>query len=313
MNGLRVPALRRGRACLLVLLLPAVLASACAREQDVIQQTFTTPEAAAEALVSAAESFDVDSLVAILGSGGADLVVTEDAVHDRNEAARFAAQAREALRVEIDPADPGRAEMSVGAGDWPLPIPIIRDDGRWKFDSAAGHEEVLLRRIGRNELNAIDVCRNFVSAQHAYASERRAGSTINQYAQRIISTPGKRDGLAWQNDDGSWGGPVGEGAARAIAQGYTERNSPYQGYYFKVLKGQGAAAPMGELDFVVNGVMIGGFALVATPADYDVTGVMTFIVSHDGIVFERDLGPDSLARFEAMELYDPGPDWTPVQ
>ena len=135
---------------------------------------------------------------------------------------------------------------------------------------------------------------------------------MNQYAQRIISTPGKQDGLAWQNADGTWGGPIGENIARAIEQGYTSRSEPYHGYFFKILKGQGPAAPLGEMDFVVKGVMIGGFALVAAPAEYGVTGVRTFIVSHDGVVYEKDLGPNTLDEFKRMELFNPDKSWTPV-
>jgi hypothetical protein len=145
-----------------------------------------------------------------------------------------------------------------------------------------------------------------------YASERHGGARINQYAQRVISSEGKQDGLAWLNSDDSWGGPVGEGVARAIADGHTSRFDPFNGYYFKILTGQGSSAPMGEMDFMVDDVMIGGFALVAAPADYETTGIMTFIVSHDGIVYEQDLGPESIKLFKAMERYDPGPGWTPV-
>jgi hypothetical protein len=204
------------------------------------------------------------------------------------------------------------ATLSVGPTDWPLPIPIVKDSNAWHFDAEAGANEILIRRIGQNELDAIEVCRGFVEAQRAYASTLHDGSQVNQYAQRIISSPGKRDGLAWQDSNGRWGGPVGEGIARVIAQGYSDNSEPYHGYYFKVLKGQGPAAPMGRMDFVVKGTMIGGFALVAAPADYLVTGVKTFIVSHTGIVYEQDLGPKTLEQFRTMELYNPDSTWAPV-
>jgi len=194
-----------------------------------------------------------------------------------------------------------------------VPIPIVEEGGKWRFDSKAGRQEVLYRRIGRNELDAIEVCRGYVEAQWEYASEKRDGATVNQYAQRIVSTPGKQDGLTWQAPDGTWQGPGGEGITQAIAEGYSRRQDPYHGYYFKVLKGQGPHAPLGEIDFVVQGVMIGGFALVAAPADYGVSGVMTFIVSHDGVVYQKDLGPTTLAEFEAMERYNPDPTWSPVE
>jgi len=162
-------------------------------------------------------------------------------------------------------------------------------------------------------LDAIDVCIGYVEAQHEYASQKHDGSTVNQYAQRIISTPGKQDGLAWKTPDGTWAGPVGEDIAKVIAEGYSQRSEPFHGYYFKTLKGQGPAAPMGEMSFVVNGVMIGGFALVAAPATYRVTGVKTFIVSHTGIVYQKDLGPSTLDQFHLLEQYNPDKTWTPVE
>jgi hypothetical protein len=199
----------------------------------------------------------------------------------------------------------------VGNDDFPLPIPIVKRKGKWSFDTKVGREEILNRRIGANELNAIEICRGFDEAQHEYAQEKHDGSKVNQYAQRIISSPGKHDGLAWQNADGTWGGPVGEEVAKALAQGYTQQSQPqpYHGYYFKVLKGQGPAAPMGEMDFVVGGAMIGGFALAAAPAEYRVTGVMTFIVGPDGVVYEKDLGPDTLKTFQSMDKYNPDKTW----
>jgi hypothetical protein len=177
----------------------------------------------------------------------------------------------------------------------------------------AGRQEILYRRIGQNELDAIDVCREYVDAQGEYASEKRDGATVNQYAQRIIGSPGKQDGLAWQAADSTWQGPLGEEMAQAIAQGYTQRSQPYHGYYFKVLKGQGPAAPLGQMDFVVQGLMIGGFGLVAAPADYAVSGVKTFIVSHQGVVYEKDLGKTTLDQFRAMQRYNPDSTWRPVQ
>jgi hypothetical protein len=276
------------------------------------QKTFSTPEAAADALILAAERYDVPALRELLGPDGVDLVVTEDPVQDRNTMAAFAAQARQRMRVARDPARQ-LAILNVGPEDWPLPIPLVEQNGRWRFDTAAGREELLYRRIGRNELDAIEVCHGYVEAQQEYASEKRNGAMVPQYAQRIISTPGTQDGLAWQGPDGTWQGPVGEGIARVISEGYSDRYEPFHGYYFKVLKGQGPAAPLGEMDFMVGGAMIGGFALVAAPADYAVTGVKTFIVSHDGMVYEKDLGPETLKVFRAMTRYDPDSTWTLLQ
>lgn len=281
-------------------------------QPPVKQRSFKTPEEAAEALIAAAERFDVPALREILGPEGVDLVVTADAVMDRNQSLEFAAQARAKHAVVRDPEKPKVAVMSVGDEDWPLPIPLVEKRGQWLFDTKSGRQEVLYRRIGANELDAIDVCRGFVEAQHEYASQKRDGAYVNQYAQRVTSTPGRQDGLAWQAADGTWEGPVGEGIARVIAEGYSDRYEPYHGYYFKILKGQGPAAPLGEMDFLVNGAMIGGFALVAAPAEYKVTGVKTFIVSHDGLVYEKDLGSKSVEKFRALERFNPDSSWTPV-
>ena len=283
-----------------------------ATQPALTQRTFTTPEEAVAALVSAAERFDVAALKEILGPDGVDLVVSGDPVLDRNQSAEFAAQARVKTKVVRDPKQQGVATVTLGAEDWPSPIPIVEEGGKWRFDSKAGREEILYRRIGENELNAIQMCRGYVEAQYEYASQKHDGGRVNQYAQRVISTPGRQDGLAWRTPDGIWQGPVGERIAQVIADGYTKRDEPFYGYYFKVLKGQGPAAPMGQMDFVLNGVMIGGFAFVAAPADYAVTGVKTFIVSSTGIVYEKDLGPETLQEFRAMDRYNPDPTWKPV-
>jgi len=274
---------------------------------QLVQKAFATPQQAAAALIRAADSFDLQMLIEILGPSGRDLVSSADPVRDKNIAAAFAAKALEKSRVNADPKDPNRFILVVGNDDWPLPIPVVKRGSKWFFDTNAGREEILHRRIGSNELDAIQICRGYVEAQKQYASVKH--DDVNQYAQRVISTPGKHDGLAWRNPDGRWGGPIGERIAKALEQGYTDRTQPYHGYYFKILKGQGPSAPMGRLDFVINGAMIGGFALVAAPAEYRVTGVKTFIVSYSGVVYEKDLGPDTLSIFKHMELYDPDESW----
>src|SRR5262245_45144021 len=273
---------------------------------------FNTPEQAAEALVQAAEKFDVAELDAIFGPDGDNLISTGEPVLDKERATEFAAQAREKMIVSIDPKNKKRATLYVGNDDWPSPVPIVQSGGKWSFDAKAGRQEILYRRIGRNELDAIEICHGCVEAQPEYALEKHDGSEVNQYAQRIISRPGKQDGLAWRNPDGSIGGPVGEEIARVIEQGYSSKYEPYHGYYFKVLKGQGPAAPLGEMNYVVNGVMIGGFALIAAPAQYRITGVKTFMVSQDGVVYQKDLGPNSLEVAKNIELFNPDKTWTPV-
>lgn len=274
------------------------------------QKGFDTPKLAADALIQAAESFDVAALKEILGPGSEDIVSSEDAVQDKNRAVAFAAIARVKNSIEVDPKNANSATLSVGNEDWPLPIPIVKRNAKWYFDTKAGREEILRRRIGANELDVIAICHGFVYAQEEYAAQKHDGSLVNQYAQRIISTAGKQDGLAWKNPDGTWGGPVGENVAMALEQGYSEKSQPFHGYYFKVLKGQGPAAPLGEMDFMVGGAMIGGFALVAAPAEYGVTGVQTFMVGHTGIVYEKDLGPETLKEFKGMELFNPDKTWT---
>ena len=287
-------------------------AVSAASSSSSLAETFDTPQAAADALVTAAERFDVDTLSKIFGPDGKDIVLTGETAQDRQHAADFAAQAKEKQSISLDPKHGNRAFLLVGDEDWPFPVPLVKKGEKWFFDAKAGRQELLYRRIGSNELDAIQLCHGYVEAQEAYALQKRDGYEVNQYAQRIISAPGKQDGLAWQNADGTWGGPVGEKIARAIEQGYTP-GSEYHGYYFKILKGQGPDAPLGAMNFVVKSVMIGGFALIAAPAQYGVTGVRTFIVSNDGVVYEKDLGPDTLNQFKKIELFNPSKAWMPVQ
>jgi len=274
------------------------------------QKEFDSAKQAADALIQVAANFDVAAAKEILGPDSEDIISSEDPVMDKNRALAFAAKAKEKNSIEIDKKDPKRAILLVGNDDFPLPIPIVKRKGKWSFDTKVGREEILNRRVGANELNTIEICRGFVEAQHEYAQEKHDDSKVNQYAQHILSTPGKHDGLAWKNADGTWEGPVGEEVAKALEEGYkAERGQPYHGYYFKVLKGQGPGAAMGEMDFVVGGAMIGGFALAAAPAEYRVTGVETFIVGPDGIVYEKDLGANTLKTFQSMDRYNPDKTW----
>jgi hypothetical protein len=299
-------------ACLLLLFVATKL-NAQASAPASGARTFASAEEAAEALIAAAEQFDEAALKEILGPNSYDIVHTDEPARDREVAKEFATLARTKKEVAVDPRNARRAFLEIGEDDWPFPVPIVKQGGKWFFDTAAGRHEILVRRIGRNELDAIQICRGFVEAEHEYALVKHEGSEVNQYAQRIISTPGKQDGLAWQNADGSWGGPIGEKVAKAIERGYTSRTEPFHGYFFKVLKGQGPAAPLGELDFLVKGVMIGGFALVAFPAQYRVTGVQTFMVSHDGVVYQKDLGPNTAELAKQIERFNPDKSWSPVE
>jgi hypothetical protein len=276
-------------------------------------KAFDTPQQAADDLIKATADYNVPELLAIFGSDGEDFITGGDEVQNKNNAIAFAKMAQAKNSVSLSVSDPNVATLIVGDDDWPLPIPIVKKNGKWYFDGKAGRREILYRRIGSNELDAITVCRGYVDAQREYALTIHDDSGINQYAQKIISTPGKRDGLYWKNSDGSSGGPIGKAVANAIEEGYSlNTKGGFHGYYFKILKGQGLDAPMGKINYVIEGVMIGGFALVAVPAEYRVTGVKTFIVSNDGIVYQKDLGPDSLEIVKQMELYNPDKTWHPT-
>jgi len=275
-------------------------------------QGFGTPQAAADALIDAAGKFDVPELTHIFGPHLEDVIFSGEYALDRKHATDFVAQAREKHSVSVDPKTGTRAFLIVGDEEWPFPVPIVKRGTQWFFDTEAGRQELQYRRIGANELDAIEICHGYVEAQHEYALQPHQEYEVNQYAQHIVSTAGKQDGLAWQNSDGSWDGPIGEKIALAIEQGYTSGAEPYHGYFFKILKGQGPSAPLGQMDYVVKGVMIGGFALVASPAEYGVTGVKTFIVSNDGVVYEKDLGATTLDVFQKMELFEPDKSWNPI-
>jgi Protein of unknown function (DUF2950) len=279
----------------------------------VTQMTFATPQAAVDVLIKATGDYDVPTLLQIFGPAGRDFVTTADPVQDKNAGAKFAEMARMKNSVQIDQKNPNRATIVVGDDDWPFPVPLVKKGAKWHFDTDKGRQEILFRRIGANELDAIQVCRGYVEAQDDYASTIHDDSGVNQYAQKIISTPGKQDGLYWQNADGTSGGPISESVAKAIEEGYSvDKRSAFHGYYFKILKGQGPDAPLGKLDYVIQGAMIGGFALIAAPAEYRVTGVKTFIVGPQGIVYQKDLGPDTLKIAKGIELYNPDKTWQPT-
>ena len=276
-------------------------------------KAFDTPQHAADALLKAAADYNVPELLAIFGPDGADFITGGDEVQAKNNAIAFAKEAQAKNSVSVSVSDPNVATLIVGENGWPLPVPIVKKNGKWYFDAKAGKTEILYRRIGANELDAITVCRGYVDAQREYALTIHDNSGINQYAQKIISTSGKQDGLYWRNPEGTSGGPIGEAVANAIQEGYSlKTRGGFHGYYFKILKGQGPDAPMGKINYIIEGVMIGGFALVAVPAEYRVTGVKTFIVSNDGIVYQKDLGPNSLEIAKQMEFYNPDKTWQPT-
>ena len=274
--------------------------------------SYDSPKAAADALVQAVAANDVPALLAIFGPSGEKIVTSADKVKDENDREKFTALAREKTNVEVDAKNPHRAVLTIGAEDWPFPVAIVETNKKWQFATKEGLREVLYRRIGQDEIDAMEVCRGYVEAQVEYATEVHDGSGLRQYARRILSTPGTKDGLAWYDADGKTAGPIGEEVAKAIEEGYSDRTHPYHGYFFKILMAQGPAAPHGELDYVIQGKMIGGFALVAWPAEHRVSGVKTFIINHDGVLYEKDLGPDTAKIAGEMTAYNPDKTWKKV-
>jgi hypothetical protein len=275
-------------------------------------KAFDSARAAADALVQAAAADDVAALKEIFGPSGEKIVASADAVKDKNDRERFSDLAKQKVDIEVDPKNPHRATLVVGTDDWPFPVALVETKGKWQFATREGLREVLYRRIGQDEIDAMDVCRGYVEAQVEYASEIRDDSGTRHYARQILSTPGKKDGLAWMGEDGKPEGPIAEGVAKAIAEGYTNRAEPYHGYYFKVLTAQGPAARHGALDYVIQGQMIGGFGLVAWPAEHRVTGVKTFVINHDGVLYEKDLGPDTAKLAGEMKAFNPDKTWKRV-
>ena len=277
-------------------------------------KTFATPEAAVAALASAVMTTNRPELHAIFGPAAED-IVNPDAVQAANEFATFATAFGETNRF-VRESDTRRV-LEVGNDPWPFPVPIVQKDGRWFFDTAAGKEELLNRRIGRNELETLQVVRAYVQAQRDYASRDRDGSGVLKFAQKIISTPGAKDGLFWSPDFDGEISPLGPLAADAAAEGYGkgqknpgDEPQPFHGYLFKILARQGKHAPGGKHDYVINGNMIGGFALVAWPAEHGETGIMTFIVNQQGRVYQKDLGPQTAKTAGTMRAYDPDKTWT---
>jgi hypothetical protein len=276
------------------------------------QPTFATPEEAIHAVGDAAAHNDTAAMLKLFGPGGKDLVQSGDDAGTREDRANFVRMLHEKMQIERDATNPNRVTFAVGTEDWPFPVPLARDKaGKWYFDAARGKMEVLARRVGRNELNAVEVCRGYVEAQMAYANVDRDADGNLEYAQRIVSSPGKQDGLYWEGEPGSLVPKSFAGAVEAAAEA-GKKPEPYHGYYYRILKAQGPAAEGGAVNYVVKGEMIGGFALVAWPAEYGVSGVKTFIVNHRGVVYEKDLGQTTVALARQMTQFNPDKTWHPV-
>jgi hypothetical protein len=276
------------------------------------QQTFAAPEEAVKALVEALKVNDTKALAAMLGPGSQDIVASGDPVTDRARRQEFVSLYEKKHRLEQAGAD--RAVLSVGPDDWPLPIPLVKQGAAWRFDTAAGRHEILARRIGRNELDTIQTCLAYVDAQREYARMGHDGAGGPEYAQQFASDKGRRNGLYWPSGQGEVQSPLGPLVAEAQKAGYRRgagggRPTPYHGYYYRILKAQGPHAPGGAYDYVVGGRMIGGFALVAYPARYASSGIMTFLVNQDGVVYQKDLGEDTEKIARAMQAFDPDDTW----
>jgi Protein of unknown function (DUF2950) len=273
------------------------------------QQSFTSPDDAASALAAAVKSGAKQDMLKVLGADGEDIVDSGDDVADADSRGKFisAYDAKHSVKV-----DGKKATLIIGADDFPFPVPLVHNKAGWEFDTGEGRQEILYRRIGRNELDTIQTILAFVDAEDEYADKDR-GEGIGVYAQRIVSSQGKKDGLYWPSDNND--SPLGQLAAEASAEGYKAGSEPqpYHGYYYRILTQQGASAPGGAMSYIVKGKMIGGFALVAYPADYGNSGVMTFIVNHAGTVYQKDLGEDTAARVKSLTSFDPDKTWTKVE
>lgn len=307
------PALRIALAALTAVLILIGGAEPGAQAAASKQKTFKSPEAAVKALMDAVRADDIKALTALFGPGSEDLVSSGDDAADARDRALFVKAWNEAHRLE----KPGWGVrvLYVGRDDWPMPVPIVKTGKRWRFQTEEGRQEILSRRVGENELGAIQTCLAIADAQKEYAVLDRDGDKLLEYAQKFESEKGKRDGLYWETAPGEPPSPLGPLVARATAEGYKnpELMSPYHGYYFKILTAQGEHAGGGAYSYIVNGSMIGGFAVVAWPALYRSSGVKTFIVNHEGIVYEKDLGPDTAKLAAAMSVFDPDPTWRKVE
>jgi hypothetical protein len=278
------------------------------------QKSFPSPEAAVEALVKATRENDTKELMALFGPGSMPLVSSGDEIEDRHHREQFVKAYEEKNRLETGPG--GKVILTIGNDDWPFPIPVVKTGNRWRFDTRAGRDEILSREIGENELSAIQVCLAIVDAQRDYADQARDRTGQPEYAQKLESMAGGKDGLYWEAAQGGNPSPLGPLVARARTEGYGQSAgmpSPYHGYLYKILKAQGAAATGGAYDFVVNGKMIGGFALLAYPASYGLSGVNSFIVSHEGAVYKKDLGKNTAQSAASMTLFNPDKTWKKVE
>ena len=294
-----------------LLLVLAGVAPAVAAPAKNTQKSFSSPDEAMKSLVQAVRNNNTKELLAILGAGSKEIISSGDPVADKSGRERFVKLYDE--KMVIKGADTGRAVFSIGNDDYPYPIPLVKKGNVWRFDAKAGKDELLTRRIGRNELEVIEVLRAYADAQREYASADWDGNGALDFAQKVRSTPGKKDGLYWATKEGEKESPLGPLAAKAAQEGYTKENTALYGYYYRILKAQGKDAEGGAFDYLANGKMILGFAMVAYPAQYGSSGVMTFIVNQNGIVYQKNLGKNSAKIATAMKLFNPDTTWKKIE
>lgn len=305
-----IPAHWRRRAAALTLTTLIAVCSAGSAPAGQKPKTFKTPEAAMDALIAAIRQDDLGTLVSMLGEGSDELLQSGDPVQDANRRERFLALYDE--RHELQPVGDDRVALIIGAGEWPYPIPLVKVGKKWSFDIASGIEEIINRRVGENELLTIRGCLTVVDAQREYSSKDHDGDGLLEYAQKIRSMVGRRDGLFWPARDGELQSPLSEVAAAAAAEGYTGTSGSFHGYRYRLLTSQGPGARGGAYDYLVRDNLIGGFAVLAFPAVYGESGVMTFMVNHDGVVYQRDLGPETADEVEKITTFDPVEPWEAV-
>jgi hypothetical protein len=299
---------------ILVIVVIAYLTATVTGSAATQSRVFSSPEEAVRAFLAAVTAHDQKELLQVFGPEAAPILNSGDPISDREAGERLVKSYEEANRLEKE--GDGKVIIHVGKDDWPFPIPLVRYNSGWRFDTNEGREEIINRRIGRNELDVIQVCLAYVDAQREYYQRNPQSDPLLQYAQKFVSTKGKRDGLYWEAKDNEAPSPLGPLAAQARAEGYKSgagKPVPYHGYYYKILTRQGPNAPDGSYDYTVRGKMIGGFALVAYPAQYGNSGVMTFIVNHDGVVYQKDLGKNTASLAQAMTRFDPDKSWTTVK
>lgn len=300
----------------LTIIFTAVLLSLPVSATTIQQKSFTSPEKAVQALIDSLKKDDMAALKAIFGPDSEKLLSSGDPVDDRQVRERFLAYYEESQRLDKD--GKNKAILVIGKIEWPFPIPLVSKNNQWQFNTKAGLEEILNRRIGRNELDTIQTCLAIIDAQREYAMNDYDGNGLHDYAAKFFSDPGKKNGLYWKTTENETPSPLGEMVVKAKAVGYADKKgaegpTPYHGYFYRLLTGQGKNAAGGAYDYLIRDHLLGGVAVVAYPAEYGSSGVMTFIVNHDGVVYQKDLGDQTEQTANSMKLFDPGPGWTKVE